>query len=157
MNRREFFKFSMATGALAIIPLEIVEALVAPLTPPAPKVTLWMITGWEYGCDIGESNTFVLRVMAGSHRLTLRMFMPTRLTMSWHYAMYIDLDIRMENGKCVLYVDDQRVEDIQSIEVDTEDPLIDITSWHNDGTRAMMARKLDDAAIKELTIVKEFR
>lgn len=158
ISRRSFLKFAAASTAVAIVPVQIVEAI-APM--PAPVKVLdavsrrtWYIN--QRSITWGRHRTEIdLILHAGSCRLDLGLLVHQGAEWLNVYDE-LEIDLRLVDGRPRVFVGDQVVNDVRRMSFGIERPMIDFTSWSDD-TRRFVLGFIDDEPMRQLTAYKQLR
>src|SRR5687768_13461215 len=110
MTRRGFLKLAAAGAAVAIVPVQLVEAIVPVVAEPVKPASLigkrlWQV--WEQRWAESSVGTALdLELAAGSCRIELGMHVDPRASVDFTAFDGIELDVRMVDGKPQVFIDD---------------------------------------------------
>lgn len=165
MTRRGFLKLAAAGAAVAIVPVQVIEAI-APLSAPTKPTEvigrrLWSVIGFDepprdFRGYAPAHRCVDVTLAAGSCRIELGMYVDPSTSIDFFAINEIELDVRMVDGKPRVFIDDEIAEGVHRFSLGVEYPTYQFSSWSDDMVHTVVGR-VDTEPLKQLSAYKQLR
>lgn len=160
MTRRGFLKLAVAGAAVAIVPVQVVEAI-APVLPEPTKPAevigrrLWQVWSQQW-TECAGGLKVDLELVAGSVHIDLGMYFDPSTSIDFTAFEGIELDVRMVDRKLQVFIDDKPAVGVYRFVPTVEREFMSVTTL-DDPIERRIPGLYDDEPLKQLTAYKQLR